>query len=268
PKQPGSPRRAGPSVNLQFVNTCRCLHRDRWDEKVDHQFSASQKSYFRYSQGHHRGQNGDNYARAEFNADREISPVDDINGVINHTSIFSPVMFNEFRLGLNRRAASNPPRPDAAKDTLGIPGIAAETFPFFNIGYGINGMGYTRQVGEDRVLQDNLTRIAGRHSLKIGYEMIWTQYSNKTTSLPSGQYNFGGGTSLPFTPNTGIDFAAFEMGAVTSATFTKQLAIFLPRQWDHELYIQDDWKATPTLSLNLGLRRSYFSPFKTKWEHQ
>ena len=57
-------------------------------------------------------------------------------------------------------------------------------------------MGYSREVGEDRVIQDNLTRIAGKHSLKIGYEMIWTQYSDKTTSLPSGQYNFGGGTAF------------------------------------------------------------------------
>ena len=96
------------------------------------------------------------------------------------------------------------------------------------------------------MLQDNLTRIAGKHSIKIGYEMIRTLYSDKATSLPSGQYNFGGGTALPFTPNTGNDFAAFEMGAVTSATFTKQLAIFLPRLWDHELYIQDDWKVLPT----------------------
>ncbi|MBI3210936.1 MAG: TonB-dependent receptor [Candidatus Solibacter usitatus] len=268
PNQPGSPSRTGPSQNLLFVNTCRCLHRDRWDEKLDHQFSPSQKIYFRYSQGHHRGQNGDNFARAEFNASREINPVDDINGVINYTSIISRVTFNEFRLGYNRRAASNPARPDAAKDALSIPGVNPETFPYFNIGYGIAALGYTRQVGEDRVLQDNLTRIAGKHNLKMGYEMIRTLYSDKATSLPSGQYNFGGGTSLPFTPNTGIDFAAFEMGVVTSATFTKQLAIFMPRQWTHELYFQDDWKVTPNISLNLGVRWSYSSPFKTKWEQQ
>jgi hypothetical protein len=232
---------------------------------VDHQFSSSEKIFFRYSQYHNRGQNGDNYAKPEFNPSREINPVDDINGVISHTSIFSPVMFNEFRLGYNRRANSNPARPDASQYNFGIPGIGTETVPYFNIGYGIGALNYSREVGEDRVLQDNLTRIAGRHSIKIGYEMIWTLYSNKTTSLPSGQYNFTGGTALPFTPNTGNDFAAFEMGVVTSAVFTKPLAIFLPRQWDHELYIQDDWKVNPSLSLNLGLRWSYSSPFKTKY---
>ena len=105
-------------------------------------------------------------------------------------------MFNEFRLGYNRRANSNPARPDASQYNLAIPGVGTETVPYFNIGYGIGAMGYSREVGEDKVLQDNLTRIVGRHSIKVGYEMIWTQYSNKTTSLPCGQYNFTGGTAL------------------------------------------------------------------------
>ena len=43
PNLPGSPSRTGPSNNLQFVNSCRCLHRDRWDEKIDHQFSPTRR---------------------------------------------------------------------------------------------------------------------------------------------------------------------------------------------------------------------------------
>jgi hypothetical protein len=55
------------------------------------------------------------------------------NAVVNFTSIISPVMFNEFRVGYNRRATSNP---------------------------------------------------GGKHSIKVGYEMIWTLYSDKAATLP------------------------------------------------------------------------------------
>ena len=268
PNQPGTPSRTGPSNNLLSVQSCRCLHRDRWDEKIDHQFSSNQKIFFRYSQYHNRGQNGDNFANSDFNSGKDIAPTDDINGVINFTSIISPVMFNEFRLGYNRRATSNPVRPDATQYGIDIPGVSKESFPYFNIGYSIGGMSVNRNVGEDRVIQDNLTRLEGKHSLKVGYEMIWTLYSDKAASLPSGQYNFTGGTALPFTPNTGSDFAAFEMGVVTSAAFTRPQGVFLPRLWDHELYFQDDWKVRPNLSLNLGVRWTYSSPFKTKYNQQ
>ena len=120
PNQVGSPSTTGPSGNLQFVNSCRCLHRDRWDEKIDHQFSSNEKIFFRYSQYHNRGQNGDPFAQPEFNASREINPTDDINGVISFTSIISRVMFNEFRIGYNRRASSNPDRPESAKTALSV----------------------------------------------------------------------------------------------------------------------------------------------------
>ncbi|HEY1337794.1 MAG TPA: carboxypeptidase regulatory-like domain-containing protein, partial [Bryobacteraceae bacterium] len=85
PSEVGTVSRTGPSNNLQAVETCRCLHRDRWDEKIDHQFSPDQKIFFRYSHYHNRGQNGDAFANSEFNSNQFIAPTDDINGVINYT---------------------------------------------------------------------------------------------------------------------------------------------------------------------------------------
>ena len=84
---------------------------------------------------------------------------------------------------------------------------------------------------------------------------------------PSGVYRFGG-TALPFTPGTGNDFAAFLLGSVQQASFGTYLANWLPRWWSHALYFQDNWSVNQRLTLNLGVRWSYESPFSTKYNQQ
>lgn len=178
-------------------------------------------------------------------------------------------MNNEFRAGFNRRAryeTALTANQDWAKQ-LGIPNVSGGTFPYFNIGYGLAGLPSFQNVGEDLTIQNNLTKIAGKHTWKFGYELIRTRYNGTASSLPGGTYNFTG-TNAPFTPNTGIGLANFLLGTVGSAVYTQDFASWLPRWWSHQAYAQTDWKPFRKLTLNLGVRYSLETGFNTKYGQQ
>jgi hypothetical protein len=122
-------------------------------------------------------------------------------------------------------------------------------------------------VPEDFTFQENLTKIIGKHTIKVGYEFIRTRHNSVPEALPSGTYNMGG-TEFPFTPNTGNAFASFLLGSVSSAVFTVNTGTWLPRWASHAAYAQTDYKPTRTLTLNLGVRWQTESPFQTKYGQQ
>ena len=76
------------------------------------------------------------------------------------------------------------------------------------------------------------------------------------------------GTELPFTPNTGNALASFLLGTVGQAVFQQNRATWLPRWWIQSLYAQSSWRPRRNLTLELGLRWSYESPFSTKFGQQ
>ena len=186
-------------------------------------------------------------------------------------------MINEFRVGFNRRKSTTLP------STIGQDWASNSAFqtsirnvPNFqdcnNLSNCTGGTTFFRQrrtsrsqeVGEDFTVQENLTKVLNTHTLKFGWETIRTRYNALVAALPSGSYRFGG-TDFPFRPNTGNSFAAFLLGSVSNAEFTQAVTNWLPRWWSHAWYVQDDWKLRRNLTLNLGLRWSYESPFNTKY---
>ncbi len=272
PNDPGIPGATGPTENL-IVNQPKEIYRTRLDAKIDHQFSASHKIFGRWSRSIHRAWKGDYLAEfanwREIDPNAQNQPVDHTNIAFSDMAILSPTLSNELRIGFNRRILRETAFTkdgDWAK-TLGIPNVSGATFPYFNIGFGMAALPSFQNVGEEVMIQNNTTKVAGKHTLKFGYELMRTRYNATVSDLPGGTYNFGA-TNAPFTPNTGNTFASFLMGTVTSATFTSAFGSWLPRWWSHQAYIQDDWKPFRNLTLNLGLRYSYESPYNTKYGQQ
>ena len=135
--------------------------------------------------------------------------------------------------------------------------------------YGLSVSGPTHLVDEALSFRDDLTKIMGVHAFKMGYELLHNRSNSQATNFPSGQFLFDSMTAglqpngQPM-PSTGNTFAGFLVGAARQATFDSELTNWLPRSSIHSLYFQDDWKLTPTLTLNIGVRYSNESPFNTK----
>lgn len=270
----------GPTNNLVSPTNYRSW-RTRYDAKIDHQFAPSHRMFGRYSHVRHRSWRdrlSPEIAWTEFDWRAVKIPIDQRNIVLSDTYTFSPSLINEMRLGFNRRKGTTSPvtigQGWAAK--LGIPGVSDENFPYFQacnnqstctggtMFYRQDALSRTSEVGEDFTFQENMTKILRGHTVKFGYETIRTRFNSLVAATPSGTYRFGA-TDFPFRQNTGIGFAAFLLGSVSQAEFSQAMTTWLPQWWSHAFYIQDDFKIKRNVTLNLGLRWSYESPFNTKY---
>jgi opacity protein-like surface antigen len=272
------------AINNLISPTNYRSYRTRFDVKLDQQFSANHKMFGRYSQVRHRSWRdrlSPEIAWAEFDWRAVPIPIDQRNVVISDTYTISPTMINEARLGFNRRKGTVSPSTigQGWAKQLGIPGVSDENFPYFQLcnnqsnctgGSMIarqDALSRSSEVGEDFTFQENVTKIISKHTLKFGYETIRTRFNSLVAATPSGTYRFGG-TDFPFRQNTGVGFAAFLLGSVSSAEFTNAQTTWLPQWWSHAFYAQDDFKLRRNVTLNLGLRWSYESPFNTKYGGQ
>ena len=268
--------RQGPQNNLS-ADTVYRSYRTGFDHKIDHSFSDRHKMFGRYSNLRHRSFNGRwqvNVKNPIFDYNFTPIPIDHRQVVISDSLTISPTIINEVRAGWTRRHYTRYPASlnDNWAGKLGIPNVGPETMPsFLNSGGGQilsrfpEGPG--NNVNESLNLQDNMTIVRGRHTFKTGYELLRTRINSLVSAMPSGAYRMGG-TEFPFRPNTGNPFASFMLGGVVRADFTRDLATWLPQWWGHAFYFQDDWKFTPKITFNLGLRWQYESPYQTKYGQQ
>ncbi len=211
--------------------------------------------------------------------------------ILEHSIVITPHIVNQFKYGFSRfpQPVSSPTfnlAPYRATDAgiTGLPaGQAASSFPgtkFSASTLFANALTNWTEAGASDAthnvvpnaftLVDNLQWNKGRHAMTFGIQMQWLQDNTSSQSGPSGIYTqtFSPGDTSDFVGSTlnsttnGYAYASFLLGAVNSgATGIQAFDETGGRYHPISPYFQDDFKVTPNLTVNLGLRYDYLPPY-------
>ncbi len=187
---------------------------------------------------------------------------------LGYTHIFSPTVYNDFRVGfvqeINYTEPGGSPVPQ-----LGLTGVPLSEFPDIATSNYIQLGAGSAFHDRDRswVFNEALQIQRGKHLLKIGGDYRHQMYHyynpgyNDGYSL-AGAYAFDSTfTSVTSNSNSGWDLADFLLGLPTQTTVESEDYTYREIINSASLFIQDDFKVTPKLTLNLGLRWEYDGPY-------
>ena len=205
------------------------------------------------------------------------------NSVIGYTHIFSPRLLNEAHIGYAHLYYAKTPQGLGTNYTAqgGILGFTAESlnfpgFPNLDIsGYGtlVNGVAFAPIVNPTNTWQytDTLTWSTGRHTVKMGIDFRRFHLTSTNAAFSRGSFNYSGEFS-------GDPFVDYLLGYPISGTRDYPRNQFGLRDGNYHMFIQDDFKVTSRLTLNLGLRyeldaapsqdlgqNSYFDVARGQW---
>jgi hypothetical protein len=191
---------------------------------------------------------------------------------VGETHVFSGALVNDLRIGyMDFHFAFLPVGFGTDQNAaIGIPGPGGITVPngISLIGGG-NGF-YIEYLGDfgqykidQRTIQisDDLSWLRGNHSFKFGGTVMRRELGQQRTNFGKGFYFFRDATG--FAPGyTGYEVADMLIGT-TDFTATG-VPGFIPRNtisWENAVFVQDDWRIRPNLTLNLGLRWDVYTPY-------
>jgi hypothetical protein len=237
-------------------------HNDSLSGRVDHDIAGVGRLSARYSLNDERGRVADAFPVRPFQTTVRAQ-----QAALNYT-VSGSTWLNQSRVSFTRLRVFNTPesafRTDAAGE-LGITGLPSDPFsfglPFFLI---TNVSTVTDSPTLPQTQRDNSWSFSdgvslnkGRHTVKFGAEVGKFQLNYMRTQFVRGRYVFTGAFS-------GEPLADFLLGypQITNRSVGSTQAYL--HQTSYAGYLQDDWKVTSRLTVNLGLRYEYVAPFREK----
>lgn len=258
-----------PLLNIVTVNGPGYVDENSGGLRIDYNPSAKHRIYARYFRDQGESSQTQNSTLSQYN--QTAVPQ---NAVLNATQILNGSMLNEVKIGFNgvKERVNGRPGPSPNADLSGVTlnlsgsvalagiagqsgnaGIAVPT-GLIRLSSSFNGRGapYTNYTFS---FIDSFSWVKGSHNMKFGAEI-------RPVRLYNDQQ---GGTTYSFPSVT-----AFLNNAPSSVAFNGTLSDLSPftglsgnaflKQTYYVFYAQDEWKATPTLTVSYGMRYEYYAP--------
>src|SRR5579859_4094675 len=267
-------------------------HRNAFDTRMDINFNEKNQLFFRFSLA-----DDPQFIPGIFGGVADGGGFQDGNQTANaqqsalgYTHTFSPSLINVARAGMNyiHTTRNIPAANDLSNipQTYGIMGIPQDHenggLPAFGFNGALQTLGGNAFLPSDEVsstiqLTDDLTKIYGKHTFKAGFEWQHVKFSTLQPPWSRGEFDFNGNyTDVPGinSGHTGVAQLLLIPQATSLApgqngidyvggpdsVFVSNISLTDNGKNYYGTYLNDDWKVTNKLTLNLGVRWDYFQP--------
>ena len=281
------PTQTGIGLNNNFV-AANNLGRYYYEQPMvrwDHVFGQNDKLYGIYTgqQGYeYRSSTGFPRPAATGNTNNART---DQNVIIDYTHVLNAATVLDVRASFGRFVQTTPGYSDPSlksADVIGVtvprsPNSPGPAPPSINLGdysgpiFG-GGTAYSWSAFNQANFAPSITTSRGKHSLRAGFEYNHVMQGTNNTGSSNGSFTFNSGwtqqtKSQRINATDGSSVASMLLGAIESGGISWNDSIFRTRPYI-AFYLQDDWKVTPKLTLNMGLRYDVQVPWKERYNRE
>ncbi len=257
-----APTNTGATNNF-YGNVAVPTTSNEMDIRVDHNLSNSARLYGRYSRKWEaKVANAPLYGASDPAGPGQVNPNNRYSVVFGYNQVLSPTFNGSVNVGLNRWTEDNVSQGYPFKSSsVGLPAVLDSISPFFPqitiANYaGLGQASQTVTAFNEGTISVDLSKVHAAHIFSFGFQGILSQGNGG--GLVHTAFNFNqsftsGPNPSSLTSGTGDAFGSFLLGAVASGSTGNTLLPAFDKHY-YGFYLQDDWKTTSKLTLNLGVR--------------